>query len=82
MTRSFVLIDLISQRDAVREHLRDVKTADRLQWIASWGTLRRLDAPSGYQTIYAFRSRLGFSAGFFFNDRGKFVFVGDHQTFR
>ncbi|MGV3484774.1 MAG: hypothetical protein ACO1RT_10180 [Planctomycetaceae bacterium] len=82
MRRNFVLIDLVSQRDAVRALLRDVDTETRLDWIASWGTLRTVDVPRSFKQAYVFESRTGLTAGFFFDDDGDFVFLGDHFTFR
>ena len=82
MQPDFVLIDLVSQRDAVRELLRGVDTASKLEWIASWGTIRTIEHPSGLRRIYAFESRLGFRTGFFFDESDDFVFLGDHHTFK
>tara|TARA_R110002167_G_scaffold68493_1_gene193272 strand:+ start:57 stop:305 length:249 start_codon:yes stop_codon:yes gene_type:complete len=82
MQSDFILIDLVSQRDAVRDFLRDVDTASKLEWIANWGTIRTIEHPSGLRQIYAFESRLGLRAGFFFDDSDDFVFLGDHHTFK
>lgn len=81
MRSDFVLIDLVSQREAVRQLLRDVEPAAKLDWIASWGTIRTIDHRPNFRLSYAFESRLGFRAGFFFDDDGDFVFLGDHYTF-
>ena len=82
MQSDFVLIDLVSQRDAVREFLRDVDTAFKVEWIASWGTIRVIEHPSGLRRAYAFESRFGFRTGFYFDETGDFVFLGDHYTFK
>ena len=80
MQSSFVLIDLVSQRHAVRKYLRDFDTAAKLEWIAAHGSIRTVN--SGFRETYAFESRLGLTAGFFFDDSGDFVFLGDHYTFQ
>ena len=81
MQSNFALIDLVSQRHAVRKFLRDFDTDSKLEWIAAHGTIRTFDK-SGIRQVYVFESRLGFTAGFFFDDSGDFVFVGDHYTFQ
>lgn len=81
MQSGFTLIDLVSQRDAVRELLVDDTTEAKLAWIGSHGTIRTIDN-SGFRLTYVFESRLGFTAGFFFDDAGDFVFLGDHHTFK
>ena len=78
----FALIDPVSKREAVRVYLRDFDTESRLCWIASWGTIRTVNRAPGCSPAYVFESRLGLSAGFFFDDSGDFVFIGDHYTFR
>jgi len=80
MQSNFALIDLVSQRHAVRKHLSDHDTDAKLEWIAFHGTVRTVN--SGFRDVYAFESRLGFTAGFFFDDSGDFVFLGDHYTFQ
>jgi len=77
----FVLLDLVSQRHAVRKYLRDLDADAKVKWIASHGTIRTIDHP-GFRLTYVFESRLGFTAGFFFDDSGDFVFIGDHHTFK
>ena len=81
MRSDFALIDLVSQRDAVRQVLRDVDPHAKVEWIASHGTIRTIDVPDR-RLIYVFESRFGFTAGFFFDDMGDFVFLGDHYTFK
>ena len=82
MRSDFVLIDLVSQRDAVRDFLRDVDTDSKLEWIASWDSIRTIDHRPNFRLTFVFESRLGFHAGFFFDDSGDFVFLGDHHTFK
>ncbi len=81
MQSDFALIDLVSQRHAVRKLLRGVDPDAKVEWIASHGTIRTIDHP-GFRLAYVFESRLGFTAGFFFDDTGDFVFLGDHHTFK
>ncbi len=81
MLANFVLVDLISQRDAVRVVLRNVEMTDRLEWLKSHGTVQSIVHSPGYPRTYVFESRLGIIAQFFFNDSGDFVFLGDHSTF-
>lgn len=81
MLADFVLVDLVSQRDAVRVVLRDVDIANRLEWLKSQGTVQTIEHSPGYPRAYVFESRLGIIAQYFFNDSGDFVFLGDHSTF-
>ena len=81
MPSDFALIDLVSQRDAVRSFLLGLDTDAKVEWIASHGTLRTIDH-AGFRLTFVFESRLGFTAGFFFDDSGDFVFLGDHHTFK
>ena len=78
---NFALLDLVSQRKAVRKLLRDVDVQTKLVWIESHGSIRTITHP-GFRTTYVFESRLGFTAGFFFDDEDDFVFLGDHYTFK
>lgn len=78
---NFTLIDLVSQRHAVREFLCGLEIDAKVEWIASQGTIRIVDH-AGSRLVYVFESRFGFRAGFFFDESGDFVFLGDHHTFR
>ena len=81
MKSEFVLIDLVSQREAVRKLLGDRDADAKLNWIAAHGTIRKIEH-SGKRPTYVFKSPIGFKAGFFFDDAGDFVFIGDHHTFK
>ncbi len=81
MRSDFVLVDLVSQRDAVLAVLRDLDIANRLKWLQSQGTVQTIEHSPGYPRTYVFESRLGIIAQFFFNDSGDFVFLGDHSAF-
>jgi hypothetical protein len=75
----FHLIDLVSQREAVRQHLRDSPVCDILLWLAARGQLRRTMI-SGRETFF-FETAVGRQAVFFF-DGDEMIFFGDHTTFR
>lgn len=75
----FQLIDLISQRAAVRQHLQDRSVDDILAWLAARGQLSRLTL-SGRE-VFLFESAVGFQAVFFFSGN-EMVFVVDNTTFK
>ena len=86
MTRSsgtcvpnFHLIDLISQREAVRHQLKDWPVNDIVEWIAARGDLSKRTI-LGRET-YFFESAVGRQAVFFF-DGNEIIFFGDHTTFK
>lgn len=81
MPASFALVDLLSQREAVRYLLRDMSPEPKIAWLAAHGTIRTIEFP-GARLTYVFESRLGLTASFFFDDHDDFVFVGDHHTFK
>ena len=76
---AFQLIDLVSQRDAIRECLPHVSRATFLSWLSQRGEL----VPRAImgREHYFFRSPAGLEAVFFFGDEGALIFVGDHCTF-
>lgn len=74
----FQLIDLVSQREAVRDCLRGKSDEEILRWLADRGRLVRQDIAG--RAHFHFESHSGRRAIFFF-DRGDLVFVGDHTTF-
>lgn len=76
----FHLVDLVSQRAAVREHLIGKSAAELLAWLATKGRVRRLPTPAGSVETWVFESTEGLSASFFF-DSGGIVFFGNHTTF-
>ena len=75
---NFQLIDLVSQREAVRQHLKGWPGDDIVEWIAARGELSQRII-QGRET-YFFESAAGRRAVFFF-DGNEMVFVGDHTTF-
>jgi hypothetical protein len=76
--RDFQLVDLVSQREAVRQHVKGWSVADIVAWLAAHGELTKRSV-SGREVFY-FQSAVGREAVFFF-DSDKMVFVGDHTTF-
>ena len=74
----FHLIDLVSQRDAVRQHLKGWTADDILAWLAARGQVSKIST-SGPDT-FLFESAIGCQAAFFFNG-DDMVFVGDNTTF-
>jgi len=74
----FQLVDLVSQREAVRDYLRGKSDEEVLQWLADRGQLVRQDIAG--RAHFQFESHAGRRATFFF-DNGDLVFVGGHTTF-
>jgi hypothetical protein len=77
---TFHLVDLISQRAAVREHLTGKSPAEILEWLATKGRLTHVAPQPSFAETYEFESSEGFRAVFFFQG-GDMVFIGDHTTF-
>jgi hypothetical protein len=61
MLTNFVLIDLLSQRDAVLEFLRGVDIQTRIEWLKVWCRIETISHCPGFRTTYVFESRFGFS---------------------
>ncbi len=74
----FVLIDLASQREAVRALLHGRAEPEILAWLRARGRLTLIET-SG-RVSYEFESVTGRRCQFCFLS-GDFVFVGDHTTF-
>lgn len=74
----FHLVDLVSQREAVREPLRGKSTEELLRWLALRGQLVPQDVAG--RACFHFESRAGRCATFFL-EGDDLVFVGDHTTF-
>ena len=77
---SFVLIDLISQGSAVERHICGWPKDQILEWLDRHGNLRSRTDIYGKE-IYTFESAVGRDASFYL-DGDRFVFIGDHTTFR
>lgn len=76
LMNEFHVVDLVSQREAVRQYIRGWSRERVLSWLASRGTLQSF-AISG-RDHYSFESAVGLRATFFFGPEG-LVFVGDHS---
>jgi hypothetical protein len=77
---TFHLVDLVSQRAAVREHLSGKPPAEILEWLATKGRVTRIPTLPGVRETYEFESLEGRRAVFFFDGDGM-GFHGDHTTF-
>lgn len=74
----FHLVDLVSQRHAVAQHLHGKSDAEIVEWLAARGHLVR--QVIGGRETYHFESLEGLRATFFL-DAGELVFFSDHSTF-
>lgn len=74
----FHIVDLVSQREAVRRHSRGWSADEVVAWLAARGRLCRRNIAG--QDLFFFESAVGCEAVFFF-DGDQIVFVGDHTTF-
>ena len=81
MNKKFVLIDLISQREAVRKVIQNLSVEEKITWLSKHGMVSKLEMPKNYKQVYCFESTLNLEACFFFDDNNKLVFIGDHTTF-
>jgi hypothetical protein len=77
---NFVLLDLISQRHAVAEHIVKLGEAAKLDWLRQYGELTELPPTPDYPRTFAFQSWLGMEVGFCLRE-GTFIFLGDQTTF-
>ena len=74
----FRLIDLVSQREAVRQRVKGWAADDVVAWLSARGQLSKRTVSD--REIFSFESTAGRHATFFF-DGDEMVFVGDHTTF-
>lgn len=74
----FHLIDLMSQRDAVREQLKGRSPGEVIAWLRRHGGVSKR-AVAGRE-VFDFVSSTARQATFFFDD-GELVFLGDHTAF-
>ena len=78
----FQVIDLISQRDAIKEHLKDKSEKEKLAWLSTKGEVVKLTSKfNNSNQVYQFTSCLGSVALFFFAEN-ELIFIGDHHTFK
>ncbi len=75
----FVIIDLISQRNAVRDYLGSLSKKKTITWLMEHGYVLKREILG--QEVFYFESFLGLQARFFFNG-DEIVFLGDHTAFR
>jgi hypothetical protein len=75
---AFRVVDLVSQRAAVRDHVKGWSKVAIVEWLATQGTLRTQIISA--REHFFFESTAGIQATFFF-DGDELVFVGDHTTF-
>jgi hypothetical protein len=71
----FHIVDLIAQREAVRQHTRGWSCAEVVAWLASRGHLYTRNV-MGRRDIFFFESGVGLEAVFFF-DGDQIVFIGE-----
>jgi hypothetical protein len=85
MSRTFPLIDLVSQCRAVEHALAGRNDGEKIAWLSRHGSLATIPIDQHRYTdarqVFHFRSTIGLEAVFFL-DRGRFVFVVEHTTFR
>jgi hypothetical protein len=74
----FHIVDMISQREAVRQYSRHWSSDQLVAWLATRGRLCKRNI-MGQEHFY-FESAAGLQAIFFF-DGDQMVFVGYHHTF-
>ena len=72
------IIDLISQRNAVRCHLRNMAKDEIVDWLAKHGHLTKREILN--QEVFYFESFVGLRARFVF-DENELIFLADHTTF-
>ncbi|MBP0011947.1 MAG: hypothetical protein J7525_02325 [Roseofilum sp. SID3] len=80
MANNFHLIDLVGQREAVREHLQGFTEEEMLTWLKAYGRLEEYYNSAASHQFYIFTSTVGREASFFFR-QGQMIFMGDHFTF-
>lgn len=77
----FHLIDLVSQRDAVRVELKGKTREEIIIWLTVRGTLTPLPKVGHPgEHVFRFESQVGKHAVFFF-DGSDLVFVNERETF-
>ena len=74
----FHIVDLVSQREAVRQHVRNWPVDEVVAWLAARGRLYKRNIMG--RAHFYFESGVGLQAAFFF-DGDQMVFCGYHTTF-
>lgn len=81
---NFCLIDLISQREAVKAHLNGLSEDKILNWLSMRGKVERFTKRSldkKEKQVYFFTSSIGIEARIFF-DNDEMIFIGYHSTLK
>ena len=84
MASTFHLIDLVTQCHAVERVLAGRSDAEIIAWLSQHGSVVPFSDTRQHpraRQVFLFRSAVGMEIGFFL-DKGRFIFVGDHTTFR
>jgi len=76
--QQFIVVDLLSQGQAVYHHTRNWTKDEVLAWLRHWGTLESWQVHDWPET-YLFRSWCGIHASFFIKD-DTLTFLSDHTT--
>lgn len=69
----FILIDLVSQRDAVKKYVERWKPHQVLEWLSQFGKVTY--SRNIKQQSYYFQSTVGCTAAFYFSDQGNLVVI-------
>jgi hypothetical protein len=78
---TMIIVDLISQRDAVTQQTADMDDAQKLAWLRQRGEVIPIPrSDPSFPQAYVFESREGLEAKFLFSDC-EMIFLGDHTTF-
>lgn len=81
MNSTFLLIDLVSQAEAVKSLLRGRSAEEKIEWLSSHGSITPKPRTRPEEKLcFWFESRTG-SICCFFLDGDEFVFLGNHTTF-
>lgn len=79
---AFLVVDLISQELAIEKELAGKSNAEIINWLEYKGKVHKLKKKSLQERqLFRFHSYFDIKATFFL-DRGKFIFIGGHSTFR
>jgi hypothetical protein len=71
MCQSFPLIDLTSQRKAVKRYVEDWTPDEILNWLTNYGTV--IEFSTSYGKQYTFHSQLDLGTSFYFDELGELM---------
>ena len=77
---NFLIVNLASQADAVASYVRGWPEEHIVRWLSRQGELRMRENAAG-ETLYSFRSRMGFETQFLL-EGDRFTMFGDQMTWR